>query len=258
MSEMPRDPVKLAQWLQENRSRLPAEEAAMLDKALAGGKQIYAQGPPIVVDMGEGSSKGPAPAGRAPDGGPAMSDMPRDPVKLAQWLQENRSKLPADEAAMLDKAIAGGKQIYAQGPPIAVDMGDQEAAKPGFFARVGSKISDLASTAKDKITSLFSRKGSDTPAVESPGDAQWKSNPIAKEPGEEKGDIGVDRKPAAPGLDGPGWQNNPLAESKDAPAPDHPAHHLMTNAEAHEYAKEVVQEHELERGHQRGGPSLGM
>ena len=243
----------------------------------------------------------PAAPGTADQKDSPFKDMPRDPNKLAAWLKENEGKLPADERAMLDKAIAGGKQIYAQGPPIQVDMSDQAKSQSTFsrftdrVSKLASdakdKISDFASTVKDKIQNTFSRDSKDDGPPRDPAKyAEWlQQNPQKLSPkeqalvgqtqdgpprdpaqyaewlsknqqqlspkeqglvahaqgGPEKPDSPMPGTPAAPGGHGP------------APAEPHLAHPLYNNAQAHEVAKEIAQEHQLGRGLERGGPGTG-
>jgi hypothetical protein len=206
-------------------------------------------------DADPGTPVRPTPA-QAPAGGPAMSEMPRDPVALAGWLHENKTRLPPDERAMLDRALKGGQQVFASGPPIAVDMSDQDA-KPGLFSRFASKVSDLAGRAADKIKGAFSRAGGE--ANEPPGDpakyAEWlQQNPQAMSPQEQQ--IVAAQGKSIPQLArdinyGPDVNAKSGKDRTGSPEPQ-----LRTNAEAHELAKEIARGHELGRGRQ--GPGLEL
>jgi len=158
---------------------------------------------PGVADLKDSPSpsmetrQAPAAPGTADQKDSPFKDMPRDPNKLAAWLKENEGKLPADERAMLDKAIAGGKQIYAQGPPIQVDMSDQAKSQSTFsrftdrVSKLASdakdKISDFASTVKDKIQNTFSRDSKDDGPPRDPAKyAEWlQQNPQKLSPKEQ-------------------------------------------------------------------------
>jgi len=244
---------------------------------------------------------------KAPGSEP-FKDMPRDPNKLGAWLKENADKLPADERAMLDKALAGGQQIHAQGPPIQVDMGDQPASKPGFFDRVKDRFNSFASAVKDKVNSALGRDSSssppategpnalsqhieslknnpgnlsekeqqlmakvvsqDGPGQSSPGGgpaatpprdpaqyAQWlQKNPQALSPKEQALANAVTNQPDGPGA--PSAQP-PGTAPADQKTPAQP--HLMTNQEAHQYAKHVADEHHRGDDHQlqRTPPGVG-
>jgi hypothetical protein len=208
--------------------------------------------------------------------------MPRDPNQLAKWLKENESKLPADERAMLDKAIAGGKQIYAQGPPIEVDMSDQGGKSSSMFSRLGDRISKLASDVKEKIQNAFSRESKDDGPPRDPAQySEWLQKHPEKLSEKEQalaGKVqGHDGPPRDPAQYAEWLQKNPQelsakeqalighaqgAEQKAAgsdipgppPTPTPLAHPLYSNEQAHEVAKEIAHDHQLGHGLERGGP----
>lgn len=170
----------------------PPAPASMAPPATPPGHSVGAPPPPSLGAPPPPASPGAPPPPASPgapgkrDDGPKMEDMPRDPVKLAAWLKENEGKLPADERAMLDKAIAGGKEIRAQGPPIEVDMGDQGKSK-SMLSGLGDRISKFATEMKDKIKNTFGRDD----AAAAPQQAQ---SPVA--PGRSPAQMGAPSDPA--------------------------------------------------------------
>ena len=137
------------------------------------------------------SQKPPERVGRREDG-PQLDEMPRDPSKLAAWLEANKDKLPADERAALEERgrAQAGPPTQVRGDDRKLDLSSDEASalsKKPMFSGLGDRISKFATEMKDKIKSTFSRD-------DSPAAPQQAQGPAA--PGRSPAQMGAPGDPA--------------------------------------------------------------